>query len=50
MTRRLALSLRRWIDSSAAEPPTAADAARRIDWPRVLPFVLLQSITIDDQN
>jgi len=43
MTRRLVLSLRRWIDSSAAEPPTAADAARRIDWPRVLPFVLLHA-------
>lgn len=43
MTRRLALSLRRWIDSSAAEPPTASDAARRIDWPRVLPFVLLHA-------
>jgi stearoyl-CoA desaturase (Delta-9 desaturase) len=41
MIGRLALALRRWFDSSAAEPSTAPDQARRIDWPRVLPFVML---------
>ena len=41
MTRRLTLALRRWFDSSAAEPSTAPGPDRRIDWPRVVPFVLL---------
>jgi len=41
MTRRMTLALRRWFDSSAAEPSTAPGQDRRIDWPRVVPFVLL---------
>ncbi len=41
MMRRLTLALRRWFDSSAAEPSTAPGEGRRIDWPRVVPFVIL---------
>jgi stearoyl-CoA desaturase (Delta-9 desaturase) len=37
---RIALALRRWVDSAAAGDEAPADA-RRIDWPRVVPFVLL---------
>jgi stearoyl-CoA desaturase (Delta-9 desaturase) len=41
VTLRVSLALRRWFDSSAAEPSTAPGQDRRIDWPRVVPFVLL---------
>jgi stearoyl-CoA desaturase (delta-9 desaturase) len=41
MTRRVSLALRRWFDSSAAEPSTQQGQGRHIDWPRVAPFVLL---------
>jgi stearoyl-CoA desaturase (Delta-9 desaturase) len=41
MIGRLTLALRRWFDSSAAEPSTSPGQARRIDWPRVVPFVIL---------
>ena len=40
MSSRVALALRRWIDSGAAGDEPAADS-RGIDWPRVVPFVLL---------
>jgi stearoyl-CoA desaturase (delta-9 desaturase) len=36
----VALALRRWVDSAAAGRP-AGEADRGIDWPRVIPFVLL---------
>ncbi len=42
-TGRLATALRRWIDSSAAAAPTTAEMKRRIDWPRVVPFVILHA-------
>lgn len=38
---RLAAALRRWLDSGAADMGAAHPEARRIDWPRVFPFVLL---------
>ncbi len=41
LTDRLKAALRRWIDSETAETATAVPDGRRIDWPRVLPFVLL---------
>jgi stearoyl-CoA desaturase (Delta-9 desaturase) len=40
---RLATALRRWVDSGIAETPGGAGDAYRIDWPRVLPFVLLHA-------
>lgn len=43
MTNRFTTALRRWIDSSAAEAPAYQSDTRRIDWPRVLPFVLLHA-------
>lgn len=43
MNSRLATALRRWIDSTAAEAPLAADCGRGTDWPRVVPFVLLHA-------
>jgi stearoyl-CoA desaturase (delta-9 desaturase) len=36
---RIPLALRRWVDSGAAEAGAEGDDARRIDWPRVVPFV-----------
>jgi stearoyl-CoA desaturase (delta-9 desaturase) len=39
---RIATALARWVDSHAAGEP-AAPARRGIDWPRVLPFVLLHA-------
>ncbi len=36
---RLGLALRRWVDSGAASAAEPSLDARRIDWPRVLPFV-----------
>ncbi len=38
---RVATALRRWVDSGAAPEADACADARRIDWPRVLPFVLV---------
>ncbi|MDF1699819.1 MAG: acyl-CoA desaturase [Planctomycetota bacterium] len=40
LPRRLVTALRRWVDSGAGGPvdPQAAD---RVDWPRILPFVVL---------
>jgi stearoyl-CoA desaturase (delta-9 desaturase) len=38
---RFATALRRWFDSGAAPQADAGADARRIDWPRVLPFVLV---------
>lgn len=35
------LTLRRWFDSSVEEPQATQTDARRIDWLRVLPFLLL---------
>ena len=42
MTGRMGVALRRWIDASVAAPAEAADA-KRIDWPRVVPFALLHA-------
>jgi stearoyl-CoA desaturase (delta-9 desaturase) len=36
---RIGLALRRWVDSAAVSAGEPAAGARRIDWPRVLPFV-----------
>jgi stearoyl-CoA desaturase (delta-9 desaturase) len=41
--QRIAHALRRWIDSDAAAATPAYCDDRRIDWPRVLPFVLLHA-------
>ena len=41
MSARLVTALRRWIDTSAGEAPASPSETRRIDWPRVVPFVLL---------
>lgn len=38
---RIGLALRRWFDSGAAVAATADGDPRRIDWPRVAPFVLV---------
>jgi len=43
MIERLATALRRWIDSGAAETLAGNDVGRRIDWPRVLPYLLLHA-------
>ena len=40
MSNRLAVALRRWVDSSAEGDPSHVDS-RGIDWPRVAPFVAL---------
>ena len=42
MTARLAVALRRWVDSSAPGEEAAVDP-RGVDWPRVVPFVLLHA-------
>jgi stearoyl-CoA desaturase (delta-9 desaturase) len=36
---RIALALRRWVDSDTAGSAEPVADSRRIDWPRVLPFV-----------
>jgi len=41
MSHPLAAALKRWVDSGAAEAPFTPGEGRRIDWPRVVPFVLL---------
>ena len=41
MSSSLGLALRRWIDSSAAVDRPQDGDARGIDWPRVVPFVLI---------
>ncbi len=38
---RVTTALRRWIDSGAAPEADACADARRVDWPRVLPFVFV---------
>jgi stearoyl-CoA desaturase (delta-9 desaturase) len=38
---RMASALRRWFDSAAGQEPAQAGPDRRIDWPRVVPFVLM---------
>ncbi len=43
ISSRFSLALRRWVDSGAGEPAAAPVADRRIDWPRVLPFVLIHA-------
>jgi len=43
MSARLVTALRRWIDTSAGEATASPGATRRIDWPRVAPFVLLHA-------
>ncbi|MFO1407008.1 MAG: acyl-CoA desaturase [Steroidobacteraceae bacterium] len=40
MSTRLAVALRRWVDSATAGAEEAGDA-RGIDWPRVVPFALM---------
>ena len=40
---RIAQALRLWIDSGALAAAPAPAGDRRIDWPRVLPFVLLHA-------
>lgn len=40
---RFALALRRWVDSGAGEAGPAPVTGRLIDWPRVLPFVLIHA-------
>ena len=42
MTERLGIALRRWIDSSTAGEEARGDP-RGIDWPRVVPFVLMHA-------
>ena len=41
MSSSLAVALRRWVDSSAAANRPEDGDARGIDWPRVVPFVLI---------
>ncbi|RPI48747.1 MAG: acyl-CoA desaturase [Betaproteobacteria bacterium] len=41
MTKLIVLALRRWIDSSLADDASPRPDERSIDWPRVLPFILL---------
>jgi stearoyl-CoA desaturase (delta-9 desaturase) len=44
MTRQtLTLALRRWFDSDAALFSSGAEGERQLDWPRVLPFLLLHA-------
>jgi stearoyl-CoA desaturase (delta-9 desaturase) len=43
MTKRIAIALRRWIDSGTTDAPAAPGNERRIDYPRVLPFALLHA-------
>ncbi|MDH3287052.1 MAG: acyl-CoA desaturase [Betaproteobacteria bacterium] len=43
MPSRIATALRRWVDSGAAETLAGTGDERRIDWPRVVPFVLLHA-------
>jgi stearoyl-CoA desaturase (delta-9 desaturase) len=40
---RVATALRRWVDSSALAMPAGVGEVRRIDWPRVLPYLLLHA-------
>ena len=40
MSTRLAVALRRWVDSGAGDDASRGDP-RGIDWPRVVPFVAL---------
>jgi stearoyl-CoA desaturase (delta-9 desaturase) len=40
---RIATALRRWVDSGASATPAGAGEGDGIDWPRVLPFVLLHA-------
>jgi stearoyl-CoA desaturase (delta-9 desaturase) len=42
VTERLGIALRRWIDSSTAGEEARGDP-RGIDWPRVVPFVLMHA-------
>ncbi len=39
----MAIALRRWFDSGTAEPVADAASGKRVDWPRVVPFVLLHA-------
>ncbi len=41
--RQMAIALRRWFDSGTAEPVADAANGKRVDWPRVVPFVLLHA-------
>lgn len=43
MNRRIATALLRWFDASAAEAGSAPQSTRRVDWPRVLPFLLMHA-------
>jgi stearoyl-CoA desaturase (delta-9 desaturase) len=43
MSHLLATALRRWFDARAAENVSAPESSRRVDWPRVLPFVLMHA-------
>ncbi len=38
---RTLVAFRRWIDSEAAVPSSPEVDPRRIDWPRVLPFIAI---------
>jgi len=38
---RIGLALRRWVDSAAVQDAATDASARRIDWPRVLPFIAI---------
>jgi stearoyl-CoA desaturase (delta-9 desaturase) len=40
---RTALALRRWVDSGASESTALPASQSRVDWPRVLPFVLMHA-------
>jgi len=42
VTERLGIALRRWVDSSTAGEEARGDP-RGIDWPRVVPFVLMHA-------
>lgn len=43
MNERIAIALRRWIDNDSAAAPVARGNERRIDYPRVIPFLLLHA-------
>lgn len=40
-TSRIAVALQRWVDSGVAADAEPVGDARRVDWPRVLPFVAM---------
>jgi len=43
MSSRMVAALRRWVDTDAAVSSDGPPSLRRVDWPRVLPFVLMHA-------